>query len=353
MRARLGFVALLAVIAVMFTALGSRADESRTSSLSWLRMPGADSCVATQSLARAVEERLGRPVFVSASAADVSVEGRIEKRPGGGFRAVITIRDAKGALLGTRQLERRDGTCESMNAELALVIAVMIDPDAAMRPRPEDAGTATADAAPVPVAPVDAAPVATTVKIEEKPPVTAVEPAEADRWRVSAAANVATSVGLAPHATLGAGAEWMLLFPKVPLALRGYANVFYPTTAIDGQARATYDLLYVGGSLCPVLRNREVDLFACASTQIGGLRARDAAGGVAEEVLPLVNVAAEGRLAVRLLGPLELSAGIAAVLPLARPKSTFAAAAGGTSTLLELSPLAFTADIGLGVSLYP
>src|SRR5690348_567896 len=66
----------------------------RTSSLSWVRLPGAEGCVATQTLARAAEDRLGRSVFVSAAQADVSVEGRIEPKRGGGFHAVLTLRDA-------------------------------------------------------------------------------------------------------------------------------------------------------------------------------------------------------------------------------------------------------------------
>src|SRR5688500_19747658 len=102
-------------------------------------MPGADACIATQPLARAVEERLGRETFVSAAQADLSVEGRIEKNPKGGWRAVITMRDPKGALLGTREVERDDASCDAMSEPLALIIAVMIDPDAATRPKTEPA----------------------------------------------------------------------------------------------------------------------------------------------------------------------------------------------------------------------
>src|SRR5438067_9881368 len=99
---------MIVLLATSSTTAAS-ASEGRTSSLSWLRMPGTDSCIATQALARSVEERLGRHVFVSAAEADVSVEGRIEKRAAhatSAWHAVITIRDSKGALLGTRELDR-------------------------------------------------------------------------------------------------------------------------------------------------------------------------------------------------------------------------------------------------------
>src|SRR5207249_5003 len=106
-------------------------------------------------LARSVEERLGRHVFVSAAEADVSVEGRIEKRAAhatSAWHAVITIRDSKGALLGTRELDRTDPSCASMNEPLALVIAVMIDPEAKLSSTPTPIPPAPAPApAPVPV----------------------------------------------------------------------------------------------------------------------------------------------------------------------------------------------------------
>ncbi|MEO8877528.1 MAG: hypothetical protein ABI461_18175, partial [Polyangiaceae bacterium] len=70
-------------------------------------MPGAESCVPTQELAREVEIRLGRPVFVSASQADVSIEGHIDRRASQNhWHATIILRDAKGATLGTRELDR-------------------------------------------------------------------------------------------------------------------------------------------------------------------------------------------------------------------------------------------------------
>ncbi|MBX3210375.1 MAG: hypothetical protein KF764_35410, partial [Labilithrix sp.] len=134
---RLAGLALFA--ALLLASADTRAADAKTSSLSWLRMPGADACVATQPLARAVEERLGRSVFVSAAEADLSVEGHVEKRTRGassGWHAVITVRDASGATLGTRELDRADASCDAMTEPLALVIAVMIDPDAAMRPKP-------------------------------------------------------------------------------------------------------------------------------------------------------------------------------------------------------------------------
>src|SRR5689334_12323457 len=95
----------LGVAFALAAAAAARADEpgKRTSSLSWVRLEGAESCIATQALAQAVETRLKRKVFVSASGADVSVEGHIARESSPPrWRAVFTVRDAEGTLLGTR-----------------------------------------------------------------------------------------------------------------------------------------------------------------------------------------------------------------------------------------------------------
>jgi hypothetical protein len=91
----------LIVLAVVTAGVAARADPPRTSSLTWTRATGAEDCIGALDLARAVEERLGRPVFVSASSAQLTIDGRIERRASSqGWRAVVTLRSAKGEDLG-------------------------------------------------------------------------------------------------------------------------------------------------------------------------------------------------------------------------------------------------------------
>ena len=108
-----------ALVCVLLAALSretrAEAPKKRTSTLGWDRLPGADGCIATQALARAVEGRLGRKVFVSPAEADVSVEGRAEKK-GQGFSATIVLRDAEGKVLGTRSLEKAGASCDALTA---------------------------------------------------------------------------------------------------------------------------------------------------------------------------------------------------------------------------------------------
>src|SRR5579871_2651613 len=128
----------LAALAAVALGVGQAEAEAPPSSLGWVRLPGAESCIATRDLARDVEQRLGKAVFVSPAQAEVIVEGRIEAVTGGeaAFRARLTLTNAQGAVLGTRDLDVPAGsTCRSIDDQLSLVIALLIDPDAILAPR--------------------------------------------------------------------------------------------------------------------------------------------------------------------------------------------------------------------------
>ena len=333
--------ALLGSLLVLVAGRAS-AEPGRTSSLSWLRMPGADACIATQALARSVEERLGRHVFVSAADADVSVEGRIERRTAApGWHAVITIRDSKGALLGTRELDRPEPSCEAMNDPLALVIAVMIDPEAKLSstPKPLPPSLPVPDPLPDPL-PEPAPP-------EPGPPA----PRAGDPLRVEGAVTGIVASGLGPMLDPGASVSGVLFPPGIPIGLRGYTALFLPTQGEKDGARGTFDLLYVGGGLCPTLRGKVAVGMVCLGGQLGVVRSHGDTKnrGIEEKTLPLFNAAVEARVSFPLIAPLALTAGVAGILPLARP--TFQYTRGdpalGQDNLHKVSGIAITGDVGI------
>ncbi|HEY8075289.1 MAG TPA: hypothetical protein VIF62_14290 [Labilithrix sp.] len=342
------------VPAAFAAALAGRADagDGRTSSLSWLRMPGADSCIATQALARSVEDRLGRPgkVFVSAAQADVSVEGRIEKKKEG-WHAVISIRDAQGALLGTRELDRPDPSCDAMSEPLAFVIAVMIDPEAAMRDRSKESpaaasATTTASSAPPPPLPP---PPATSDNPPPPPP-----PKKSEPWIFEGGAAATLAAGLTPSVALGGAIEAILYPPGVPVGFRGF-TALYPSVFGLGQAsadgaRASFDLLYAGGSVCPTLRRR-VNLMLCLGGHLGAIRvhADTANRGIDDgSILPIWNAVLEGRVSIPIVHPIGIAGGLGATLPLLRPSFDFKRSDGTTTdTLFKVSPVALTASAGV------
>ncbi len=121
-------VSMLAfVFAVCISAAQAQTNPARASSLSWVRDPGAESCISTQALARAIEQRVG-PTFVSASEAEISIEASVEPAAGGaGWNARVVVSDPSGKVLGTRLLNTSESQCSALDEQLILVIAVAVD----------------------------------------------------------------------------------------------------------------------------------------------------------------------------------------------------------------------------------
>lgn len=328
---------IAATIATLCLARAAHAAP-RTSSLSWVRLAGADACVSTQDSARDVETRLGRSVFVSPAQADLSVEGRIEPAHGKpGWHATIVVRDAKGVTLGTRELARDAASCDAMRDPLALIVALMIDPDASTAPPPP---------APPPTAP---APPPQTIVVEKQVPVyvpVAAPPASPEAeptWHIDVGASLAASVGLLPHVEPGLAGS-ALLEPPWFIPLEAYGALWLDSTADGGP---TFALAYVGGGLCPLrYRDELLRVYACASGQLGYLKATspDSAQVHVAGVL-------EGRGSLKLFGPIAARAGASLVVPVARPSFDYTDSESGTHepAAFRMSAVAATLDAGLGL----
>jgi hypothetical protein len=323
---------ILSVLALtLLHAPAARASAPRTSSLSWVRLAGADSCVATQELARDVETLLGRTVFVSASAADVSVEGRIEPKHGG-FHAVISIRDEKGALLGTREIDGH-APCSSMREELALIIAVLIDPDAMNHPpAPQPAPT-----------PAPAPPPAPTPTPAPEPPRA---PPPKPRWHLDGGASLAGELGLLPHATLGVHVD-ALLTPPGWIPLEGYGALFPRDSTSQGAGHAGFTLAMVGGGLCPLhFLGERVLLYGCASG-IAGILWIDG-NGTSTGPSAVLAAELEARLSVHVGGPFVARFGVEGILPILRDNDFYSPSGVTAVELYRMTVVAGTVDLGLG-----
>ncbi|MEO9236057.1 MAG: hypothetical protein ABI421_22145 [Polyangiaceae bacterium] len=332
-------------------------------------MPGAESCVPTQELARDVEVRLARTVFVSASQADVSIEGRIDRKGAPNhWHATIILRDSKGGTVGTRELDRVDASCSAMNDQLALVIAVMIDPDAALAhhttPAPTPTPTATQIPNPPPAATTTATSTAPPPPVDQKTPEPRPQgtPAseksptkKAEPWFFEASAAAFGEVGMTPNPGFGLGVSTLLEAPHIPIALDGAAAIFFDSTAsasnADGSTATTsFTLGYLSGGLCPLrFRDDRLHVFGCLISQVGLLRAQSTgfAAQTGDKLAFLYNIGLEARASLRIAGPFALRAGISSVVPLIR--FPFDYDRGGQSVqLYQVSPLAVTGDLGLG-----
>jgi hypothetical protein len=161
------------------------------------------------------------------------------------------------------------------------------------------------------------------------------------------------TTGLAPTLAPGVTIAGSLLppIPVVPLTFRAYGSLFLPTIAEQDGARASFDLFYVGGAVCPTLRRESFTGMLCVGGQLGVLRSHPETQnrGIDDKTDGLWNAVSEARITVPVLAPLALTAGVSGVLPLLRPTFgyTRSDAAATRAELHKVSFLAFSADVGL------
>lgn len=131
MRARL-------VLASVLLAGTARAEPSPggAPALHWVRLSGAETCIDPIALARRVEAITG-PLFVTPARADLSIAGEIAAARDG-FSVRITSSGARGEVLGERHLRSHGADCRSLDAAIAFVIAVTLDPELALGAVPTD-----------------------------------------------------------------------------------------------------------------------------------------------------------------------------------------------------------------------
>jgi hypothetical protein len=102
-------------------------DVEHGVALNWIRLPGAQGCIAAAELSERVERRLERPVFVVDGVALLSVDGAVQPLATG-FGVRLALSDRAGRVLGERTLQSADLDCRKLDEALVLVIAVMLYP---------------------------------------------------------------------------------------------------------------------------------------------------------------------------------------------------------------------------------
>jgi hypothetical protein len=304
----------------------SAEPSKRAAALHWVRMPGAEDCSGGDVISRAVEAKLRREVFPAPRDASVLIEGRVE-RAAGGYRASLEMRASDGTLLGSRELSSPKDDCEELSETVAVVLAVMIDPDAA----PGNAGTRPPE-----------------------PPAGRAQPKDPRRaQRLLVVTRGALHVTEQPDAALqnmwGAGIAYErglgrwggLRVEGIYFAPREYT--LPQTQQPGGQVVAV--LAYAGLGYCPLwLTLGRLRSAACASGELGGLRWYDKDVGGTGKLPPSLwlSVSAQARLALRVVGPVELhvAGGLTGVI--------IGAGFRDPAYGVDVSTLQGTVDFGLG-----
>lgn len=312
--------------------------QARSSSLSWVRLEGAETCIASAALARAVEERLARDVFVSAADGGIAVEGRVE-RAGGAWRARIEVVGPDGASLGERALESTEERCDQLGELAAVTIALMIDPLTAPEPTPDP--EPEPDPAPAP----DPEPEIVVRTVEVPVPV---EPAPGARWRFEVDATLVGSVGLVPTPMIGGQSTVILRAPNfVPVALEGALFPFARAETANGHA----DFLHVhaGLQICPLwLEENGLHLHGCLGADAGAVLVigGDLAIDEGERLIGQAHAAVRGHWDV--IGPLTIRAAVHLLVPF-RHDAFVATVAGAPVPVYVPEPVAGMIDLGVGV----
>jgi hypothetical protein len=329
--------ALAAALAVLGRAGAALAEPERTSSLGWVRLPSAESCLGPRALAEAVERRLRRHVVVSAAQADVTVEGWVE-RSADGWHAVIRLADAHGAPLGTRELTREGASCSSLDDDLVLAIALRIDPAAVLGPAPPPAPPPPLLPAPPPRVLVQ------TVLVPVAPPA---PPAP---WRTSLEVGPVLALGLLPGIGGGLALRGLVTPPRL-FAFEVGGTVYLPDDASAGASGARFTLASGFISACPIAGAAGgTRVLACAGVEVGALRVGGFGFDLSEtNERPVVNAAVRGRVRQRLVGPLAASLGAAVLVPFVRDTFFFGDLKGAEREVFRMAPVGAAVDLSLGV----
>ncbi|HEU4578030.1 MAG TPA: hypothetical protein VFS67_07235 [Polyangiaceae bacterium] len=209
--------------------------------LHYERSAGAAQCLAPAALVQAVEQRLGRSVFVPAAQADLQARVRAQ-RVARGFRIDVELVDREGRSLGKRHLRTRARHCSALDDSLALVVSLAVDIAAA--PEAPAGAEPTAEVAPEPAA---AAPAALETPIEV--PESSYSPRAG--WQLAPALGVLVAGGLVPGLGLGGSFE-LELRPPAFWALWLRAALWQPRRIGAGQGvELSAQTLELG--VCPLL----------------------------------------------------------------------------------------------------
>jgi hypothetical protein len=335
--------ALVFALASMWCA--DARTESATSALSWVRLPGAETCISTPELGSRIEKHLGRAVLVSPSVADVSIEGRIASTGVGAgrrYRATVGGTRRDGTPIGTREITSSGAECGSLDDGLVLVIALMIDPNALEPSPPRES--------PPPPSPIVTREIIHERTIVHEPP--AVSPPSA--WVVQGAAVGVASIERLPGVAPGLGIA--LRGGPTKLAALELSLGIVPSTSLEvGSRSVELGLFEAGLAYCPgVGLGPRVEAIGCVGMRAGAIRSRGRGFSTDTEVeRGLADIALGPRVLVTLVGPVFAVVSLTALVPLVRQETTARNRAGESVVLHERSVFGAEAAFGLGLHFSP
>ena len=271
-------------------------------------------------------------MFASPARAEVLIDAHVAPLARG-FGARITLSNARGEVLGTRELESAEPACRALDEKLVLVMAMLLDPEAALAPKVASPRVPT----PAPV------------------PVPAPAPAPSP-WRESLSLGPAVAAGLLPGAAVGLSLRGEIEPPSfVPIELGGVVWHDARADAPTGPPRgANLSLAYGMVGICPLVWGPwATRVRGCVDLEVGAVRAVGygftATQGAGQEQ-PFVQAQVAGRVTRRIVGPLDLGLGLGLVVPFNRARFFYLDAAKNEQELFRTAPVVGVVDASVGLA---
>jgi len=298
---------------VWCSALGALADEPEETALHWVRARGAERCIDPTSLAQRVEALTG-PVFGRPADAERSLEGEIAPARRG-FTVRIVSTSARGEKRGERTLASPDRDCRRLDAAIAFVLALTIDPALAQRGIPDEFLRLFGEEEPPEqslLAELNAHPPAPLV-LPDEPPAEAppARPAEPPAPR-PAEASAPPAPARSPRARYTAWVAGALLGRTLPRWMPGVEGVLevdprnawpvalalraFPVAReqpLAGDARGDFTAYALALSTCPLALGSRARLQGCVGADLAYLRGQGTRGFARNHTDALWDPAAE------------------------------------------------------------
>ncbi|HEY0463597.1 MAG TPA: hypothetical protein VGC79_05285, partial [Polyangiaceae bacterium] len=286
---------------------------------------------------QAIEQRIGHAALVPKEQAKLLIEAKLAGRAEGGFRVEIAM--VRGdAVVGRRELESDEASCQGVAETAALVIALTIDPEASLEPLPIPTGAA---AAPAP------APAAAQPEVSARAVAPQLAPENRATWQADLELGGGIETGTVPNVAIGLYVRGRALPPAWPIGIE-LEGAYFPAQNVAAQPGkgADFRAFQLGAGVCSrPKRARRFGASVCAGAEIGAITGQGY-GFLSNPKFSTLTFAltARGALWFRVLPPLALVLGPNLAVPLKR--DYFETKTGDSS-----EPLFRMSAIGLGFEL--
>jgi hypothetical protein len=348
--------------------------------LNWVRLAGAEQCIASVDLMNRIEQRAGRILFVRTGEALLTLDGYVrpasapEGAPPGadgapyGWTITFEVSDARGKVLGRRELGVLVGAdCSVVSSAADLIVDLLLDPEGVLgvgiplEPETRRLLDELLHGEPTELDPStlpQAKPATITARPAAKRQVTApvaAEPVEeaggyAYKEPVTLAATGVLMLGTLPGVAKGVALH--IMFPtRMGLAFElGLLTVAEQSVASTGEVPGETFFSQQSASLVVCPPRLFSVLLVCGGGEYGRQsvsasgfgRLRDVAGR------DLFDLIAQGTLRLKLLTWLFVRASAAVLFPLLRHDYQYDSRQGD-QRVFSISPVAGRAEVGFGL----